>query len=442
MKLEFVGQSSRDPDNWQASSSRLINCYLEPSEGKTGSALKSVLGTTAFVTLPGVFMRAIEAVDGVIYALVGAEFHSITTGGVSTSLGAVVDSANASISGNNGDVTACIGGDYYLWNGATLTSPASGAFSSFGSVEYIGNYTVLTELNGRRFQWSAIADATSLPGLNFSTADGRDDNILRAAAINGLLYIFKETSHEIWYLTGGASAAAFERQTGGVVETGLLAFGLLAKIDGSAFFVGDDGRAHIVGVGPVSTPAVETAIKSFGPRSCVTYEDEGHTFCAIVFDDCAAWVYDIATGSWHERATGADFLPWTVRATAKIGGQWYAGRDGGAVVTMSRNNLDEGLDLVRAAVSRTLENDGQFIRLSELEVFVRTGFSAGTVELRLSKDNGHTWTPPRDVSWALGEYDRRTRWKALGTARQWTAEIRISGSADIPLNSAGRVRVA
>ncbi|WP_230685880.1 hypothetical protein, partial [Streptococcus pneumoniae] len=76
--------------------------------------------------------------------------------------------------------------------------------------------TVLTELNGRRFQWSDIADASNLPGLNFSTADGRDDDILRPFQINGQLYIWKETSHEIWYLTGGAGAEAFERMAGGV----------------------------------------------------------------------------------------------------------------------------------------------------------------------------------------------------------------------------------
>lgn len=440
MKLQFFGQSSRDSDNWQAASSRLINCYLEPSGGKTGNTIKSVLGTTAFASLSGVFMRSVEAINGVLYALINGSFSSITTGGVVTTLGAATDGPNASISGNNGAVVACIGGNYYLWNGTTLTSPVPGAFSSFGAVEYISNYTILTELNGRRFQWSSLADATNLPGLNFTTADGRDDKILRAAAINGLLYIFKETSHEIWYLTGDAGANAFERQAGGVVETGLLGFGLLVKIDGGAFFVGDDGRAHIIGVGPVSTPAVETAIKIHGPRSCVTYEDEGHTFCAIVFDGCPAWVYDIATGAWHERATGADFMPWVIRATAKVGRQWYAGRDGGAIVTLSRSNLDEGTDLVRAAVSRILENDGKYIRLNEVEVYARTGFSAGTVELRLSKDNGHTWTAPSDVTWAVGEYDKRTKWDSFGVARQWIAEVKISGSADIPLNAEGRIK--
>ncbi len=60
MKVEFCGQSSRDPDNWQASSSRLVNCYREPSQGKTGHTIKSDLGTSAFSSVSGVFFRAID----------------------------------------------------------------------------------------------------------------------------------------------------------------------------------------------------------------------------------------------------------------------------------------------------------------------------------------------------------------------------------------------
>lgn len=440
MKLQFFDQSSRDPDNWQASSARLVNCYLEPSGGETGSTIKAVLGTSAFCTLPGVFFRAMGEVGGYLYAACGGSLHKIDTSGGNTNLGAVEDGAEASIAGNNGNVTLCVGGKYYVWNGTTLAEPAPGAFSSFGSLTYIGNYTVLTEKDGSRFQWSAQANPASLPGLNFSSADGRDDKIIRCAAINGMLYIFKQKSHEIWYVTGLSNASAFERQAGGVVDVGLLSFGLLANIPGaSVFFVGADGRAHIVGVGPVSFPPVETAIAQAGPDRCLCWEDEGHTMCAITFSNGPTWVYDLATGLWHERAEGSDLLPWSAADSAKMAGSWFVGRSGGAIVKLSRRNADVDGELVRLMVSRTAEGDGQDIEANEIQVYLRTGFEAGSVELRLSRNGGHTWGATRRRSWAVGEYGRMIKWEGLGSYPRLVAELRISDPAEVSVNAVGRI---
>lgn len=441
MKLQFFAPGSRDPDNWQASSARLVNCYREPSQGKTGHTIKSDLGTAAFASVTGVFFRAMAEVEGYLYAACGSALYKVDMSGGAISLGATADSDMASIAGNNGNVTVCIGGAYYVWNGTALSAPAAGAFSAFGSLDYVGNYTVLTELNGRRFQWSALANPASLPGLSFSTADGRDDKLIRAAAIGGQLYLFKEKSHEIWYNTGEAGANAFARQAGGVVDTGLKAFGLFAKVPGaSAFFVGADGRVYIVGIGPVSIPPVETAIKNLTPVRCLCWEDEGHTMCAIVFRDAPAWVYDLATGEWHERAQGVSLDPWDVAASAKLGADWFLGKSGGAILKLTRSNADATAPLVRSMTSQTLENDGKYIGIGELEVFPRTGWAAGAIDLRLSKDSGQVWTKWRQKTWAVGEYSKRIIWRALGQSRQWTAELRISTAAEVSLNSEGRVR--
>ena len=440
MKVEFCGAGSRDPDNWQASSSRLVNCYREASQGKTGHIIKSDLGTTAFSNVSGVFFRAMAEIEGNLYVSCGSALHKIDVSGGAVSLGATADSAEASIAGNNGDVTLCVGGNYYVWDGASLSTPSAGAFSSFGSLDYVGNYTVLTELNGRRFQRPGLADAGTLPGLNFSSADGRDDKIIRGAAIGGVFYIFKEKSHEVWYNTGESGANAFQRQAGGVVDTGLKSFGLFSKVPGaSAFFVGADNRVYIVGVGPVSIPPVETAIKTQNPERCLCWEDEGHTMCAIIFRDAPAWVYDVATGEWHERAQGVDLEPWQAADSAKLGDSWYVGKSGGEVLKMLRSNADGSQPLVRSMVSRTLENDGQYISIGELEVFARIGWAAGNVMMRLSKDSGHTWGQWRTKSWSVGEYNKRLIWRALGQARQWTAEIRVSDPAEFPVNADGRV---
>lgn len=439
--FEFVGQSAKDQDNSQANPSRLINLYREPviSQGRSAYVLKSVLGSEIAAATGGIFVRAFAKVADSYYVVQGghAQEADLVTGTVTT-LGSVDDSVNASISGNNGDVTFVSGGKYYRWDGATLTQPPAGAFSSFGSVAFISNYTILTEKDGRRFQWSDIADASTLPGLNFSTADGRDDNLIRAATINGQLYLFKEESLEIWYVTGAAGASAFERQAGGVIDVGLKAHNLLTIFDGGAFMVATDGRAYMVGQGftPVSTPPVETAIAQNAMTACSTYADEGHTFLCIHFEDQPSWCYDLATGEWHERGYDTALGAWGVVGAARREGVWYVARTGGNIERLVRSNMDATAPLVREAVSRTAEFDGEYFSLSQIELFPRQGFNEGTIELSLSRDGGVTYGSPKARTIGpVGNYGARVKWAGLGSFRRATAKIRISDAIETTMSA-------
>lgn len=444
-QLTFFGPSGRDADNRAANSSRLLNCFLEPVQpgGRTGYSIKAVLGTTAFASIPGVFIRAMAEVNGLLYAVCNNRLYSVNAGGAVTDNGAVDDSANATITGNFGKVAVTVGGRYFVLDG-TIGEPAAGAFTNIGAADYIGGYTVLTEAGGRRFEWSALADAETLPGLNFSTADGKDDLNIRPFEINGSLYIFKERSHEVWYLTGAAGASAFQRQVGGVISVGLKSFGLICRIDLGAFMVGDDNRAYIVGQGltPVSNPVVETAIAQQTPLFCFTYDDEGHTFCVITFQGGPAWVYDVATNEWHERAYGVEFGPWRVSAAAQFGAVQCLGGDGGDITSLGRTSTDSGVPLPRRMVSRTLASDGERFCIDELEIFPRQGFDAASIMLRMSRDNGITWGSPKVRAFETGQYGKRVIWRALGQFRQATAEITITDAKEITMNAEGRLALS
>lgn len=445
MLVEFAGQSARDSDNRAAGSARLINCYREPvvDQGVTQHIIKPVLGLDPFAVLGGVFVRAMSVMDGDLFAVIGDELIQINTDGSGTVLD-TVNTGPATMAGNNSVLGIVSGGDYFAWDGATLTEPTPGAFSSFGAVEYFGNYTVLTELDGRRFQWSDIADATDLPGTNFSTADGRDDNLVRPMRINGQLFLFKEESHEVWYLTGGSGAEAFERVVGGVYDLGLAGPDLIARFPDGAFMVASDGKAYIVAgprsLQPVSTPPVETAIKDCDPVRCFYYEDEGHMMCQIVFRDCPAWCFDIATGEWHERAEGFDLGPWTATASAKWRDRWYVGNESGTISLMERRTDDNGVDLIKEATSTTAYFDGARPVIQEVEVFPKQGFTSGSVGLAISRDNGITWSAEKVRSLSpIGAYANRMVWRRQGQARQFTARLRWTD--DVAINSIARVTV-
>lgn len=424
--LAFTGSGARDDDNEFGETARLVNCYLEPGER---TYIKPVLGTTAFADLSDVFLRAMRSINGVIYAACGGNLYSISSGGTATVLGAISD-GETTISSNNGKVTVAANGTYYVWDGTTLSTPDTGAFSNVGSVTYAGQFTIVTENEGKRFNWSSIADPETFSGLDFSSAESRDDNILRAMWINGALVIFGEQSRETWYQTGSSdSTLAFSRVAGAVSDTGLKARALIAEVDNGAVFVGDDQIVYLTdgqSQQPISNRAVETSIKQSDPLRCFFYEDEGHKFVTVTFSDRPAWVYDIATGFWHERLLGTG-QTWPIVESVKLGSDWYVGDDLGAISKLEAVAFDGTEPLRKRAVSKTLFNDGQRFRLAELEMFANAGRGDTSCWLRFSKDNGNTWGEEkhRELG-AVGQYEKRATWRSQGLFRRLTAELNWS----------------
>lgn len=430
-QLEFIGQSRKDSDNPTAATAHLVNLYREPYEG--GHVLKSVLGTTAFASTGDVQTEAmIQAYDR-IWTISGGVLHEIDANATVLNRGNVA-LGDASICSNNGSICIAAGGTYYVWDGMALQTPTGGAFSAIGSVCFLAQQTIRTEMGGRRFDWTGVADPTDLDPLNFATAEGTDDDILRGIALNGALFLFKERAIEIWSPT----STGFEPISLSVIETGLMAYDLITQDNNGAVFVGDDGIVYrIAGAAPepISFPAVETDIAASTPTSCFYHEDEGHKFCVIRFLDRPAWVFDISTGEWHRRAYGVDHVAWPAVQAANLGRNWYVGDELGDIQVLGRVNADVGAALRRTAVSRTLEAP---ISINELRLFGNVGQIASepNVMVRLSKNHGMTWGPERWVRMgALGEYQRRLRMQGLGWSEQWTMEISVTDAEDVQLQA-------
>jgi hypothetical protein len=437
MLTDIFAPSTADPDAGWANTARLRNWYREAIGAEV--VLKSVLGMEAFSTLIGTNVRAVEVVDGAIYALHGGALWQIPANGSAVRLATVPDGDEATIAGNNGAVCVGVDGRYFVWTGTALVEPAAGAFTDVGSVSFLGQRTVLTERDGRRVQWSGLADPETLGGLDFATTESRDDKNLRAEAVGGSLWIFKERSIERWYDTGAGLAAI----GGSTVDLGLRAFNLLTKCPGGVFFVGSDGKAYTAGeagLTAVSITAVETSIANENPEGAIYYEDEGHQFLAITFPSRPAWVFDRLTSEWHERAQGLALGAWDAKEAIGAYGSFFVFTDAGDVARLSRVNVDFGEPLIRSAISRTYWMGGQRFRLPQVSLQGRVGYWTGgtepAVEMRTSRDRGVTWAQPRQMGLgAPGEYDRLLRFNGLGGFTQATLEVRCSEPYDVTLGS-------
>lgn len=408
----LFGPAARDAKTPQANPARLLNCYREPGQR---TLVRPAQGLTEWGNTGAVLAGDMLEIAGIPYGIFGDKLFRLPNEQLAT-----LASGEQFLSRNVDKVTAVSGGRYFVWDGS-LDEP-EGIFDAYGSVTYLAGRTVLTERGGNRFCWSDIAAPGTLNGLNFASAEQRDDNLLRAMAVNGILMLLGERSTEVWGVTGAGGAGAFSLLPGAVVETGIKAAKLAVDIGGALFLVGNDGVAYVAsGTAwkPVSIAAVNTAIKDGRPLSCVSWDERGHKFAAIVFQDRPAWVFDVATQEWWERADGPR---WAVEATCRHGDGWLFGAVEGKVYQAG--------DAVNAqATSGLIEQGGAYFTVNEVEFGTSHGFQTAVASLLLETSrDGATWSRVASVDLGQdGDFARRAVFRRIGRSKKRAFRVTWGG---------------
>lgn len=443
-------QSSRRGDDPGASSERLINVYPQPGaeRSRSGFVLRSVLGLTTKADLGVTITRAIHAANGCLWVAGSGALYEIdgTTFAVNNR-GAITDSADTFFSANGTNITLCAGGTYYVWDGAALTTPTGGRITTESTVDFASGYTLLTDSTSGEFEWTDLNLPKTRNALYFATAESQNDN-LRRVVVNGReVWLFGAESTEVWYNTGQAGALAFKRLPGAAIPEGVLAASLAVPIGGRVFFVNHLGvvnQTEGLSFAPISTPPVEVATRESTPTHAFAYSDEGHTFFCVRFSDRPAWVFDLKTRRWHERASGVDWHEWEVIGTAQLNGKWYGVNTLGKIYEMGRTNDDAGNELVRVIQSPAAYAEGEYISVTRFELLGEIGTSDigrdVTVALQISRDGGFAWEPQLFRSFGTqGEYRKRAVWGALGGGEQLSARLVCSDPADVNIYSNANV---
>ena len=450
-KVVFASQTSRLDDGQNYSSERMVNTYAEmgPQGAKGPLLMRSVPGRASFATLTVPVMRRMEYVNGNIYAVSGGRLWSISEGAVVTNLAAVDDDAVTTISENGTNVTVCAAGNYYNWDGASITEPGSGRFSNHGTVAHLDHYTLITEKDGDEFEWTTLNDPTTRNATFFATNEADNDSTLKVIVSKLYAYFMGTATTEIWYNTGESNANAFTRLSGGALDRGLLAANLVTKTENGLFLIGDDKVAYLnsgAQFQAVSTGAVNEAINAETPTHTFYYEERGHRFCCIRFSGRPAWVYDMSTGLWHERSSGTAMGAWDVIDTVGAWNKWYCATTDGTIYEMGRDNHEVTDVLMRRVVSNSVVLDGTQFSVAEVEILGNFGESAigKDVEIvfRISKDGGRTWGPEiyRNAG-DLGDRTLRIVLRALGRYRDFCLEYTITDAADINIYSQANLRL-
>jgi hypothetical protein len=450
MRIPFAVQSYRS-SSLPVSAQRCVNMYAEkqPPDAKTDVAVFGSPGVVDFATCGAGPIRGFHKMGGVFYVVSGTTLYSVSSLGVATALGGAVSGTGPVSMDNNGTQLVITNGtNGYLYStllGFVLISDTD--FNAAETVQFFDQRFYFDWKNTNKFFASDLLDGTSYNALVFGTAESRPDNVKAVLLNKQILLVFGENSIEPWQDVGAANFP-LERVPGVVIERGLGAVRAVVKEDNTVFFLGDDRRFYrLDGLTPigVSTPAIDAEWQNYSIVSdahCFSYSWAGHKFAVVTFPSAnKSWVFDIATGYWHERESwdinGRSLGRWRIDCSIPcfdkiLVGDAFSGKIG----YLSASTYTEFGNTVQALVtSPPIHDDQKRVFVSKLEMDIEAGVGIATgqgsdpqVMLRCSRDGGRTFGIHQKwrSAGAIGQYRARMKWRKLGQAREWVFEITIT----------------
>jgi len=493
MKTPILG-STYVARSVNAADSRMVNLFPEmvPETGKEPAFLQRAPGLRLLQSVGDGPIRGLWKLGDFLYVASGGGLYRVDVNYNRTFLGFINGSGPVSMVDNGTQLFVACNPDAFIYNTSTgvfsqITDPD---FPGAVTVGYLDGYFVFNQPNSQRFWVTSLNDGTQVDPLDFASAEGNPDNVLSLNVNHREVWLFGTSTIEVWY-NAGIADFPLARIEGAFMEIGCLAPYSVAKLDNSVFWLGADIRGNGIvyrnngyNAQRISTHAVEWQIQQYNVLNDAvgySYQQDGHSFYVLIFPTAnTTWVYDVATGAWHERAgwDGVRFVRHRSNCQANfnneiIVGDWLNGdlyafdlnlyADHTQVQRWLRswralppgqNNLKRtthhllqldceagvGTPEVDTGPSFLLTEDGSFLLTEDDELISLGGIQAITsdnpqIMLRWSDDGGHTWS---NEHWAemgkIGQYNRRVVWRRLGMTLKLRDRVyEISGTDPVKI---------
>ena len=411
-----------------------INLYPEnqPPDSRSAVTLEPTDGLAIFATLPDSI-----AVSG-LYSFIGRTFatgilattgvvhlYEILSNGAVNDLGALT-AANGTASlpcrfaANPTQLAivvaaSTLGKVYILTLGTNVITTVALSSGLAADIAYLDGFFVASQVGNNSISVSAIEDGTTWPALNVAVVSEFPDRIVSMVVSQRTLGLLGEKGSVPYYNSGGLFP--FIPVPGAYIEHGSAARFGTSKLDNTILWLGgnvDEGTLiayRLNGYTPqrISDHAIETIWQSYATGAdaiTYAYQSRGHKFWVIYFPTAnATWVYDIATGQWHQRGS------WNRQAgvfsahksqchTFNFGQHLVGDPFSGNIYSMSVENVTDNaapIRRVRRAPCIAKEHDYEFHE--QLEVLAEMGQpsqiqtqSTDPIGINLLDANGVLWT--------------------------------------------------
>lgn len=400
---------------------RLVNVYAEAGNEKDPVVLYGTPGTVDFATPGSGPIRGMRRMVDTLYVVSGEEVYTVASDGTATLLdGVPVDGSGPVHISDNGTqvviVTNQTTGYVVTTTVDQITDPD---FPGASGVVFLDGYSVFTRPNTQVFFISNLNAAGTITGTDFASAEASPDNLVTLCASGRNVFLFGDTTTEVWF-NSGQSSFPLSRRTS--MERGIIGQFACVAADNTVFWMGEDRNIYRnEGFVPrrISTHAIEEQLRDVTVSDCQawTYGQGGHRFVGFTFPTAGlCFVYDAASGLWHERASyGLD--RWRFDTITHCYGKVLAGSyNSNAVYELDLDSYTEaGGILRRQMISPALSNEYSRGTVHSLFLDIEAGNAEAEAMLRFSKDGGRTWS---NELWRefgpIGEYGKRAIWRRLG----------------------------
>jgi hypothetical protein len=433
-----------------------VNCYPEKADGQAadGFYLDRSPGLTEFADTEGGRCRGMIAIEGEVLSVHSQALYRINSDGTTDYIGIIPGDDNVVLAANDAAVAgtklqevAIVGdlGTYIYQNGAI--SPLDTLdFGLPNSAEYIDGYIIYTFADGT-FAWSAISEAGSIDALDFASAEGDPDGLLRCLKVRRELYMMGPKTIEVWTHTEDASAP-FQRLPGAVLPVGLLATKAACTVAGDLYWVDANRIVRKLGGGYaaeiIGNDGLYRAIADVADTSKILmfgYVMGLHKFVVLTAPEMT-WVYDDLNGVWHEKQS-YNYDNWQAIGYCYGHEKHLVGSDiSGKVLFIDENAANEdGEPLVLKARLPTVVTFPGFGVMHSLDVNIETGVGVldgasqdedPELMLRWSLDGANTWSSERKRKLgALANRRRCVRFTGLGPMSEKGVVFELSVSAAV-----------
>jgi len=471
--LGFIGPSYR-ARSLKFDSQECINLYAELSATGTSKSVAALIGTPGLI--PWIILAGSNNVVGVrgckifdrtrAVVVVNDQVHLVTLDAsnnpTSVVLGTITQGASPVSMASNGIVMMLVTGpqgyviDLTLGTVTLITNPA---FVGADTVTFIDGYFVFNKTGTGQFQITGLYN-TDIDSLDFATAEGAPDLLLSLLADHRELWLFGETTTEVYFNSGNPDFP-FERIQGAFIEQGCAAKFSPARADNSVYWLAADERGkgtvqRAQGYQPqrVSTHAVEYDIAQLSridDAVAYTYQQEGHSWYVLNFPaGNRTWAYDATTDMWFKRAY-RNPVNGALDRQRQMTQMQFAGKTivgdyaTGALYIMDLDTFTDGsatalIPRVRRGPHIQMGLKTQFFASFQVDMQVGVGLN-GTgygsdpeAMLRWSDDGGYSWSNEVKAKIGkIGETFARVKWRRLGSGRDRVYEVTITEPVKVVL---------
>lgn len=425
----------------------------DPANEKSGYYRQQCPGLVEFADL-GSEVRGAWWTGEKLYVVSGSRFYRVESDGTKTQLAMLRTSTGPVDMVQGLTQLAIVDGTYgYVMTLATETVQriTSANFYASDRVAYLDTFFIFGRKGTDQFFISAIDDATTFDGNDFTGAFQGADKLIAHITDHRELWLFGTKTTAVFFNAGGEFP--FQRNNGAAIEVGCIAPHTVRRFDNSLMWLGQDANGVGIvwradGYRPVrvSSHKVEESLEGQDLEDAVAwcYQQDGQTFyCLRVPGANSTWVYDASTRQWHERAEWDSSIPgddglsvWRPTCHAFAHGLNLVGAADGKLYRIDLDSYEYGDDAIYrewTSLHAALPTQTR-VYFSDLKLDVTVGESpiniTPRIELQYSDDGGVTWGNwlYRDLG-GSGEFDTQVRWSRLGASRDRVWRFRCTDNA-------------